>query len=184
MELLDKQGTQLAPKDSAEAVAIFRAQVIGPLLTRAFTAHGELASAIAALSRVRHRSPNAGTTRTYSQATIERWYYRFKKRGLPGITPLRRSDIGHARELTGEQRELLLAIRREHPTTSAALILRTLELDGRLAKGVVSLHCAGSTTSTAWTARHCASPMAACDCAGKPIARTRYGTPTSVTDLR
>jgi hypothetical protein len=39
MELLDKQGAQLAPKDTAEAVAIFRAQVIGPLLTRVFTSH-------------------------------------------------------------------------------------------------------------------------------------------------
>jgi len=139
MELLEKQGAQLAPKDTAEAVAIFRAQVIGPLLTRVFTSHGELASAIAALARVQHRPPHGSTTRTYSKATIERWYYRFKKHGLSGITPHRRSDSGHARELTDAQRELLLAIRREHPTTSAALILRTLELDGRLAKSAVSL---------------------------------------------
>ena len=139
MELLDKQGAQLAPKDTAEAVAIFRAQVVGPLLTRVFSSHGELASAIAALARVQHRPPHGSTTRTYSKATIERWYYCFKKHGLPGITPHRRSDSGHARELTDAQRELLLAIRREHPTTSAALILRTLELDGRLAKNAVSL---------------------------------------------
>jgi putative transposase len=139
MERLDKEGAQLAPKDSAEAVAIFRAQVIGPLLTRAFASHGELASEIAALSRVRHRPPHGSTTRTYSKATIERWYYRFKKHGLSGITPRRRSDSGHARELTDAQRQLLLAIRREHPSTSAALILRTLQLDGRLAKDAVSL---------------------------------------------
>jgi transposase InsO family protein len=139
MELIEKQGAQLAPKDDAEAVAIFRTQVIGPLLTRVFTSHGELASAIAVLARVHHRPPSASTTRTYSKATIERWYYRFKKRGLAGITPRRRSDIGHARELTDAQRELLLAIRREHPTISAAIIVRTLELDGRLVKGAVSL---------------------------------------------
>lgn len=113
--------------------------MIGPLLTRAFSSHGELATEIAALARVHHRPPHGSTTRTYSKATIERWYYRFKKRGLEGITPRRRSDSGHARELTDAQRQLLLAIRREHPTTSAALILRTLELDGRLTKGSVSL---------------------------------------------
>lgn len=139
MDLLMKQGAQLAPKDAAEAVGIFRAQVIGPLLTRVFTSHGELASAIRALSRERHRPPNSSVTRTYSEATLERWYYRFKKGGLAGITPQRRSDTGHARELTDSQRDLLLAIRREHPTTSVALILRTLELDGRIAKNVVSL---------------------------------------------
>lgn len=53
--------------------------------------------------------------------------------------PKRRSDTGHARELTDAQRELLCAVRREHPGKSGTLILRTLELDGRLAKGAVSL---------------------------------------------
>jgi transposase InsO family protein len=139
MDLLIKQGAQLAPKDMAEAVGIFRAQVIGPLLTRVFTTHGELADALRGLSRVHHRPPHSPATRTYSEATIERWYYRFKKNGLAGITPRRRSDTGHARELTDAQRDLLLAIRREHPSTSVSLILRTLELDGRLAKNSVSL---------------------------------------------
>jgi transposase InsO family protein len=139
MDLLMKQGVQLAPKDSAEAVGIFRVQVIGPLLSRVFTSHGELATAIRSLSRVHHRPPKSTASRTYSEATIERWYYRFKKGGLPGVTPRRRADTGHARELTGAQRDLLLAIRREHPRTSVALILRTLELDGRLTKNAVSL---------------------------------------------
>jgi len=138
MDLIMREGAKLAPKDTAEGVAIFRAQVIGPLLTRVFASHGGLASAIRALSREHHRPPSSSTTRTYSEATLERWYYRFKKRGLAGITPRRRSDIGHARELTDAQRDLLLAIRREHPTTSAALILRTLEIDGRMAKNAVS----------------------------------------------
>jgi transposase InsO family protein len=139
MNMLVSFGAQLGPKDTAEAVAIFRAQVIGPLLTRVFASHGELASAITALSHQRHRPPTSTVARTYSKATIERWYYRFKRGGLAGVTPKRRSDVGHARELTDAQRDLLLAIRREHPTTSAALILRTLELDGRLAKNAVSL---------------------------------------------
>lgn len=143
MDLIMKEGAQLAPKDKAEAIAVFRMQVIGPLLTRAFASHGDLASAIRVLSREHHRPPTSTATRTYSEATIERWYYRYKKRGLAGITPRRRSDAGHARELTDAQRDLLLAIRRENPTTSAALILRTLEMDGRLAKNAVSLSTLG-----------------------------------------
>lgn len=139
MDLLMKEGAKLAPKDTAEGIAIFRAQVIGPLLTRAFTSHGELAAALRALSREHHLPPGASATRRYASSTLERWYYRFKKRGLDGLKPKRRSDVGHARELTDAQRELLCAIRREHPTTNAAVILRTLETDGRLAKGAVSL---------------------------------------------
>ncbi len=139
MDLIMKEGGKLAPKDTPEATAIFRVQVIGPLLSRVFASHGELASSIRLLARERHLPPGATSTRFYSETTIERWYYRFKKRGLPGLTPKRRSDMGHGRELTDAQRELLCAIRREHPIASAALILRTLELDGRLAKGAVSL---------------------------------------------
>lgn len=138
MDLLVKDGAKLAPKDCAEGVAIFRAQVIGPLLTRVFASHGELASAVRAIARERHVPPGASASRFYSEPTIERWYYRFRKGGLDALKPKRRSDVGHGRELTDEQRSLLVAIRREHPTTSAALIVRTLELDGRLAKGVVS----------------------------------------------
>lgn len=139
MELLKKEGAKLAPKDAAETTAVFRAQVIGPLLTRVFASHGELASAIRALSREHHRPPGSNVTRAYSEATIERWYYRFKKRGLSGIAPVPRSDTGHARGLSDGQRDLLIAIRKEHPSTNASLILRTLELDGRLAKNAVSL---------------------------------------------
>jgi putative transposase len=139
MDLIFKEGAKLAPKDRAEEISIFRAQVIGPLLTRDFTSHGELADAIRELARKLHRAPDADISRSYAQSTLERWYYKFKKGGLPALRPRRRCDAGHARELTDEQRELLLAIRREHPTVSAALIVRTLELDGRIAKRSVSV---------------------------------------------
>ena len=51
----------------------------------------------------------------------------------------RAPTAGVGRELLPEQRELLLEIRREHPGASVPLILRTLVLDGRLAKGAVSV---------------------------------------------
>ena len=186
MDLLIKHGAQLAPKDSAEGVALFRAQVIGPLLTRMFATHGELAEVIRALTRERHLPPGATATRSYSAASLERWYYRFKKHGLAGLAPRRRSDVGNARDLTDAQRELLCAIRRENPTTSAALMVRTLELDGRLPKGAVSLSTlrrlfreTGIDRVALRTER-----MGACDCVGKPTVPTRCGTPTCATGPR
>jgi len=72
MDLLMKQGAKLAPKDDAEAIAIFRAQVIGPLLTRAFTSHGELADAIrgwhASATGRQAQRPRACTPRPRSSA--------------------------------------------------------------------------------------------------------------------
>jgi transposase InsO family protein len=138
MDRIVKDGGELGPKDQAERVAMFRVQVIGPLLARDFQDHGELADEIRAIAAKHHRPPGASLGRQYSASTVERWYYEYRHGGLEALRPRRRSDAGHARELTEEQRELLLDIRREHPTATVSLIVRTLVLDGRLEAGAVS----------------------------------------------
>jgi len=128
----------LVPRDHAEAVALFRAQVIGAL-TRSALSRGELAAELRTLAARKYRPPGRRATRCFGASTLERWFYAYRRGGLAALRPDARSDRGRARELTPEQRELLLDIRREHPGASAALILRTLVLDGRLAKGCVSV---------------------------------------------
>ena len=125
------------PRDHAEEVALFRCQVIGAL-THQHLDRGQLKEALRELSEVPRRAPGSRLTRKYSLSTLERWYYSYKNHGLDGLLPRQRSDQGRARELTEEQRKLLSDIRREHPSASVALILRTLELEGRLSKGAVS----------------------------------------------
>ncbi|MCB9536001.1 MAG: hypothetical protein H6704_07015 [Myxococcales bacterium] len=94
---------ELAPRDHAEAVAHFRAQIIGPLVTQEFR-HGELRAELRRMSRIRRRPPGASTTRTYGVSTMERWFYAYKRGGLDALRPRRRSDAGHARDLTAAQR--------------------------------------------------------------------------------
>jgi len=127
----------LVPRDHAEAIALFRAEVIGAL-TRSELSRGELAAAIRALAQHRFRPPGRRATKCFAVSTLERWYYAYRHGGLAALVPHARSDRGRARELTAEQRQLLLDIRREHPTATVPLILRTLVADGRLAKGAVS----------------------------------------------
>jgi len=127
----------LVPKDHAEAVALFRSEVIGALSRRELD-HGELHAALVGLSKQRFRPPGSEHTRRFSVPTLERWYYRYRAGGLAALRPRPRSDQGRARELTDEQRELVCDIRREHPSASVPLILRTLIADGRLEKGAVS----------------------------------------------
>ena len=129
---------ELKPKDRAEEIAIFRAQMIGSLAHRDFERRGELKRELRALSRVRVTPPGAAHPRTYSVTSLERWYYTYRAEGLAGLRPRGRSDRGHGRHLTKAQRELLLDIRREHPSASVALILRTLVADGRLEAGAIS----------------------------------------------
>ena len=57
---------------------------------------------------------------------------------MDALWPLPRSDRGHGRNLTPEQRDLLLAIRREHIPASVPLILRTLVAEGRITRDEIS----------------------------------------------
>ena len=121
----------LKPRNRREEVALFRAEIIGALL-RCDLDHGELKERLRVLSQKRFRPPRSTCTRTFSVPTLERWYYAYKKDGLSALEPRRRSDRGHAHRISNELRELLLDIRRAHPTTSSELIRDTLITDGRL----------------------------------------------------
>lgn len=127
----------LTPTDHAEAVALFRSEIIGQL-TRRDLDRGELRAELRALSKRRFRPPGSKLTRRYAVSTLERWYYRYKKGGLAALRPQRRSDQGRAQQLTPEQRQLLLDIRREHRAASAPLILRTLVAEGVLEQDAIS----------------------------------------------
>jgi putative transposase len=124
-------------KDHAEAVAIFRSEVVGSLCRRELS-HGDLRAEFLALAKERFRLPGADITKTISVPTLERWYYAYRNGGLLALVPKPRSDRGRARALAAETRELLLAIRRENPSASVPLILGTLVHDGRLDRHAVS----------------------------------------------
>lgn len=129
----------LTPRDHAEAVALFRAEVVGALVHRELE-RGDLQAALRELSKQKFRPPrlHGHGPRTFSVPTLERWYYAYREGGLEALRPQPRSDRGRALELTAEQRSLLLAIREEHPRASVPMILRTLVADGRLVKDAVS----------------------------------------------
>lgn len=126
----------LTPKDHAEAVATFRHAVIGPVCARELS-HGDLAAALREISQTRVRPPESKLTKQYSVTTLERWLYAYRRGGLAALRPRGRSDRGRGRHLTDELRQLVCDIRREHPSASARLIVRTLEADGRLEAGTI-----------------------------------------------
>jgi transposase InsO family protein len=127
----------LGVKDHAEAVALFRSQIVGALCRRDLS-RGELRHALRELAGQRFRRPGASVTRTISVATLERWYYAYRRGGIGALHPRTRGDRGRARALGPALCELLCDIRREHPGASVSLIVRTLVCDGRLAQGLVS----------------------------------------------
>lgn len=127
---------ELTPKDHAEAVATFRHAVIGPVCARDLS-RGDLAAALRELSQTRVRPPESKLTKKYSVPTLERWLYAYRRGGLAALRPRGRNDRGRGRDLTYELRQLICDIRREYPSASARLIVRTLEADGRLEAGTI-----------------------------------------------
>ena len=125
------------PCDHAEAVAMFRAAVIGHL-AHAQLARGQLRCALAQLAEQSFRPPGARTARRYGFSTLERWYYAYKKGGLEALKPKPRCDRGHGQHLSDELKTLLCEIRKSHPSASVPLILDTLIRQGQLEEGAVS----------------------------------------------
>jgi putative transposase len=128
---------EMKPRDHAEAVALFRAQVVGELVARTL-ARGDLEAELQEKSQQRFRAPGSEVTRCYSVPTLQRWYYRLRSGGLEALRPRLRSDRGVGRALGCDLRSLMLGIRQENPSMSAALILETLERLGRVQTGAVS----------------------------------------------
>lgn len=125
------------PVDRAEEVALFRVMVLGDVLA-CHLARGELATRLRAISRQRFRPPGSATTRSFGVSTLERWLHAYRRDGLAGLRPRPRGDRGHAKALTPAQRQLALDTAEAHPDASAALILRTLVVNGRLEPGQIS----------------------------------------------
>jgi hypothetical protein len=61
------------PKDHAEAVAVFRAQIIGPALARSLS-RGELAALLRELASKDYVPPGAKRRHRFGASTLERWY--------------------------------------------------------------------------------------------------------------
>ena len=127
----------LTPRDHREAVAHFRASLIGHLVHRELT-RGQLREELRAISRSRYRPPGAKATRRFGVSTLERWLYRYKRGGLQALLPALRGDRGRGRALSEKQRTLILEIRREHPSASADLILEAMITHGQLDPGTVT----------------------------------------------
>src|SRR6201995_4963934 len=88
----------LTPRDHAERVALFRAELIGAVSRRELS-RGELAAALRALAAERYLPPGSKTLRYFGVSTLERWLYAYRAHGLAGLRPAPRSDRGRARDL-------------------------------------------------------------------------------------
>lgn len=119
-----------------EQRALFRHAIVGDLVVSDLP-RGALNQELRERAKRRYRPPGATASRTYHWKTLQRWLYSARD-GLAALAPASRRR-GFALALDDEPRQLLLDMRREHPSAAADLLLDAAVRHGVIAKGAISL---------------------------------------------
>lgn len=117
-------------------LALFRLSVLGPLVSRARLARGELKAIIRELAARDYDIPGTGRCRI-GEKTIEAWFYTWRRFGVEALAPKPRSDRGQS-QLDPELQAAIIQAKRENPRRSINQIRRLLEHSGQVPKGQVS----------------------------------------------
>jgi putative transposase len=119
-----------------DAIALFRLSVLGPLASRDHLPRGELKKIIATLAAQTYQHPN-GRPMRFTEKTIERWYYCWKKHGIDGLSQSPRSDKNDC-QLPSEIQEAILSAKKENRFRSINTLIKLLETQGKVKKNELS----------------------------------------------
>ena len=115
--------------------ALFRISVIGPLMSRANLAKGELKTLVSGLAQHTYEGPY-GKVKQCAK-TIERWYYAWKKDGIEGLAPKERWDRGTT-GIPEKVQASLIALKEEQPSRSINTLIRHLIMQGDIGPKTLS----------------------------------------------
>src|SRR5207249_4832686 len=122
--------------DERNHEALFRHAILGDVLSRN-PRRGQLRPTLKQLAQQTYQDHH-GRSRRVAHKTLEEWYYKYRNGGFEALKPRPRKDRNSSRVLAEDLQQLILDMKREDPGRSAHLILRELELAGRIATGQVS----------------------------------------------
>jgi len=99
-------------------LALFRLSVLGPLASRKKLERGELKSLLSDLASRHYDIPDSQRTQI-TEATIERWYYQYRKGGIDALAPKTRSDQNQSKLPSSIQEAILKAKKERDRCVSA-----------------------------------------------------------------
>src|SRR5947208_10082345 len=123
--------------DERNQEALFRHAILGDLLSRNLR-RGQLRRTLKQLAQQTYQDHH-GRSRRVAHKTLEEWYYKYRNGGFEALKPRPRKDRNSSRVLAEDLQQLILDIKRQDPGRAAQLILRELELAGRIAAGQASV---------------------------------------------
>jgi putative transposase len=110
--------------DKAEKVALFRYGLIAPLVLETLP-RGELTRRAQQIAARLYDIPHSAR-RQVSVDTLLDWTLRYRRNGLPALSPKPRQDRGQARAVAPEVATLIERLKRENPHRTGAALLREL----------------------------------------------------------
>jgi putative transposase len=110
--------------DKAEKIALFRYGLIAPLVLETLP-HGELTHRAQEIASRLYDIPHS-TRRQVSVDTLLEWTLRYRRNGLPALTPQPRRDRGQQRAIAPETAALIERLKRENPHRPGTALLREL----------------------------------------------------------
>jgi transposase InsO family protein len=108
-----------------QEIALFRFQVIAPLLTLS-KGRGLLKQAIEGIAEQTHQHPLRGPVKL-AFATIEEWLYLYRRGGFDGLCPASRCDRGQSRAIDDELAERIVELATGRPDLDGRGVLAELE---------------------------------------------------------
>ena len=105
-------------------IALFRYSLIGSAIAGTYEAPS-LARHLRNVASKKHLHPN-GKYVDVTFHSLERWYYKYRKYGLPGITPVARSDTGKPRALTKTAISKIYEIKEKFPHITGKAVHKKL----------------------------------------------------------
>lgn len=124
-------------QDKKQQIALMRYSAIAPLIIGAQDDLPSLSAYFRDTSARGIKSPD-GTIRHYAPATIENWYYAYKKEGFDALIPAGRSDCGVSRKIDDNLKEQISYLKHTYPRISAAAIFKQLQDNGSIRSGQLS----------------------------------------------
>ena len=114
-------------EDKPDKLALFRYGLIAPLVLETLP-RGELTRRAQQIASRLYDIPGC-TRRQVSVDTLLDWALRYRRNGLPALTPQPRKDQGQQRVIAPETAALIERLKRENPHRTGTMLLRDLPKD-------------------------------------------------------
>jgi transposase InsO family protein len=125
-----RRSKRMNKEEKSQQIALFRYSLIASAVAGTFEAPS-VARHFRNVAAKKHKHPD-GSHVTVNYHSLERWFYSYKKRGLAGITPKERVDVGKPRVLSDDVTDRIHTLREEFPYITGTAIYEKLIEEGAL----------------------------------------------------